>query len=315
MKTSNLIWVPSLQRKVRFDDITGVEEQAIIRILAADDEVNAYYHFNVLLETACHEKDILDSLTIIDRFTVLLAMRIIAINNTLTLKNKCEGCGEEVSLPVALDSILHKIAPVVDKKIEFTFPFDNMVIHLEPPTYKRYYNYLLNEAVDSKDDKFVIAKVYENLVLYIKGVTHNDTFVSFIDTKVSDSMIFIDKLPKPVFEKMLKMYMDHINGYKQELFRFSCTKEKCKHESDYFYFNLQTMDQILKLIFSDSMEKFLGSYVTLGKKIGMTSDTVLRLLPWEREFLTKKISDELNKDEGSGKSSPMINPHDEDDLL
>jgi len=106
------VFIPSLNRKVYFKELNIRQLKNIVKTILNNDDVALVYAFNDLIKENCKENiDILD-ITILDRFLILLNMRIVSIGNIQTVQLTCDETQKPYEIIVDYNQLVDNIASI-----------------------------------------------------------------------------------------------------------------------------------------------------------------------------------------------------------
>lgn len=126
-------YLPSLKKFILLNELTNKQYINILKYVQNDDTVNLNKYFNHLIETMSDNTISISKMNRIDRFCLLLHIRIVGIGPELTLNLNCKQTGKEYTGRIDLNDILQSLTdlPVrMEKRIQVT---DGVTVKLSIP--------------------------------------------------------------------------------------------------------------------------------------------------------------------------------------
>ena len=216
------LYAPSLKKNLRFNELPLKYLKNIIKYIENRDNTGLCEYFTELLDSLCVDGDTSD-LDRIDKFCILLALRIISVGPTIEMKFKCKSTGNEFNYKLDLFKILQTIADMDTLYDDKTVIIDkNISIELGFPAKL---SYELNDEVifeclsrvNIKDKTFNIKALHgperENILSLLPSSISKDIINFVIEKqKMLNSIIFLDvKSPFDPDSDVITLHFDGIN--------------------------------------------------------------------------------------------------------
>ena len=208
-KTAFEIYIPSLKRVVKFKPLTAKQQKTFYSCVDEIPIFNTQFiivAFNIIKEN-CTEVEIINSLNVIDRLAILLAIRINTLGNTVDI----EKDGELYSLN--LQECLNKIQNITLPSIK-TVSVKNIQLELQVPTLIDQYGLEkeLREGINSLPAKILI----ESLIIgevgkLIKEIYIDNTPINYAVFSHKERIEIVEKLPAEIIFE-LQSYAAQINN-------------------------------------------------------------------------------------------------------
>ena len=243
--TSYRIWIPSKQKYTRMYEINCEQYREILKSI--DDDFEFDFTLNQLLMTNMYDKTVnLEEFTVIDRFVMLLQLKIHSCDSMLNLVRACEKCKTQTTFSIDLNKFIDSLAKSIDQSFEKVFQFDTMRLILDVPSIKLNDEFIFDREDFSKRLDFYLYSFIKSLYLY-------DTDVE-LDKRPNDEKIAIcQDIPLEVMMKVKTEYIDPLHKIFQDLLivRVQCSNDKCKDELE-MHFDVTNMTDVTKILFRDS---------------------------------------------------------------
>lgn len=301
MKSSTLIWIPSLQEYKRFSQLTNKDH--IFLLKSQDDDIEFLYSLNTIISKLSHDKEILKTLNIIDKYIICLYLRILYIGSTLDIKIKCPSCGIEMVESLDLTNILVKDSNILDKIYKKTIIKDNIIINCDLPKLDREYELALH--IKNKKIDLIDSKLTHEIISYISDITINGNIINLKSLDINDLLIIYENLPNHVLLETKSQFIDEI--YKEinpNVIYIKCQNTSC---SDIQYnMNISNVNDVIKLLFQDSLYKTFNEIYYLSKGSNLSPKYIESLSPIEKNMILDIHIDNIkSKNENSDGDNTM----------
>jgi hypothetical protein len=308
MRPSFNIWIPSSQRSVRFYEMTGHQEKALSAIVATGDVSDFIYYTNNLIQELLIEP-LYDQFTIIDRFVILISLRIKCIGSSVSVITKCPKCQKDLRSPLLLNNMLDTVFSGFDKRYIRYVRGDNVQVLLDAPSI----NWALM-ASQRLTDKMDFINLW--CLLMIRVVQLEDRQLVFDHNyPIAQLSEIVDNLPPTVFRSIAEVVNEFITETTiTPIMEIKCSQSGCDGKIDYD-FSVPGMDSFLQSIFSNHVANVYSDSAVL-MKLGLTFRDVLDLVPAERSYMVHMVKKEMQEAEHKSENKvPMINPEAAKDFI
>lgn len=259
MRFSSLIWIPSLQTHKRFFDLNIQQYKNILKTVEETHNYNFCYITNEIIKENINDDLDFNILTILDKFIILLYLKINNVNETLRLSKECEKCKNIVETDTDLLEFVQVVGNNLDQNFQkniFCPVSDDIgfevVCDIPSCTYEyKFYKNCADLNVDILDIHANIDhrsyKFIKNMRLYTPEKT--EIIYDVNDNAISSPKI-LDMLPACVRNTIEKEYIAAAakNFSFLELVKFDC--KKCGHQAP-LLLNLESITFISKILFKD----------------------------------------------------------------
>ena len=295
MKNSFLIWVPSIQTNLRFNELSNAQHHALLKIMDSPVELEFFYHLNEILRTNIVSNFNVDNLTTIDRFIISLFLKMYSCSPTIDLSRKCNKCKSDTSVKVDLNDLIAHLAPKIDQKFTNDIHFSDYHCVCDIPTIKTEYDIFENDltydtgkSMDHLYDNYVISHIRE---LYILGKQ-----TLFNSLPLNDRKSLFRALPSGLIDNIKNQFLTPINSSLSDINFINITCGKCKETFD-FQIQINFITDFIKILYSDSsLHSFLLDIYNTSTVSHMSADFIMGLAPYELQSIVE-FSREANKRE------------------
>jgi hypothetical protein len=228
VNTSFDIYIPSLQKEVKFKQLTTEQLKRILRTALITTGYNSEFilTFNSIVKENCLDKSInIDNLTIYDKVFIIYKTKLVSISSNYTFNFTDDEVStyslDETNKTISLNIIFNEFA---DKKISFepiTTTYDNCSVTCNIPslaTEDRLENEIhKNVTLDLNSEKEVskiISEAFVNeIAKFVTSISINDTEVDLLQLSFIERIKIIEGLPVNITSSILK----YIEKYKKAL--------------------------------------------------------------------------------------------------
>jgi len=206
------VFVPSLKRTVKFKPLNLKQQKGLLK--SSIDESLTKLSFNTFFFSVIKE-NILDTVSTellytFDRSAIALAFRARGLDNQYKVNDRTYDLTNKLNDIPSIDTALQPLNAVYeDNNIRVTVTAPTLIADNELNTFA------LNKTGTSTDDfKTVISElfVYE-LTKFISSIEitngENNTTINFFQTKASDRVAIVEKLPSTLINKILEFIKTH----------------------------------------------------------------------------------------------------------
>ena len=228
VNTSFDIYIPSLQKEVKFKQLTTEQLKRILRTALITTGYNSEFilTFNSIVKENCLDKSInIDNLTIYDKVFIIYKTKLISISSDYTFNFTDDEVSlyslDETSKTISLINIFNEF---VDKKVNFeseTTTYDNCSVTCNIPslaTEDRLENEIhKNVTLDLNSEKEVskiISEAFVNeIAKFVTSISISGTDVSLLQLSFIERIKIIESLPVNITGSILK----YIEKYKKAI--------------------------------------------------------------------------------------------------
>lgn len=294
MKFTYPVYVPSIDKHINFREFLNKHYITLVKFLSNEDDENTQNYFHRLID---HLNDDITWKTLnkIDKFCIILSLRITSIGPELVLDLTCSKTDQKYTGKIDLYAILSMVSQMHMTKNRICNMANGVKAHLGMPS-SLFYG-------DSREILDVIADVIQ--CIEIKGVKHNTSALS-----IREKNELIDKLPGNNFSKLL----NYVSSTQKKLNDMLVFKDKSPHDEDAevteyklgLYDN--SMFDFLKLCYRTHIANYYNNMYTLCDTMGFTADYIENITPAESSIYIaqKKQEIEQQKQQADRQQAPTI---------
>jgi hypothetical protein len=288
------VYLPSIGRKVYFKELTIRQLKAIIKTILNADDVALSICFNDVIKDNCKEDISALALTSIDRFIILVNMRIISIGATQKVQVTCEETKKQFSYTIDYNKITDQLESInLDGNI--VKEYGPITIEYGIPLASRHYQ-IPNDI--SRYD--VVAKA-------IRRVKIQHTEFGLADLDFYSLTQLIEKLPKNVSEDIL-LYLEtqenKINQVKYILVTNPYTEKVIEQSMS---LNDNVIMKILTLAFKEDLHTLYKSIYYMVHALHFDPNYVEELTVNEKQLhWTFYLADQKEKQKDSKQTTPGL---------
>lgn len=212
-KFSKDIYIPSLERTVKFSTLTAKHQKDIIHSALDNPILNLIFHDKVygIIKELCHEKDYIDTFTVYDKDAILIQMRYYFISNEYEKK-------DFTNVIDFIKTMKLDLSPKLDD-------VDGITVQYQIPNIKQERKILgefkqtnsINMSSQSEEDiRNIISHAYVlEIMKYVSRVQLNDlgAVVDFNQHTFDENLEIVNLFGKKVCDRIHKFINDNRNSF------------------------------------------------------------------------------------------------------
>lgn len=302
--TSYRIWVPSKQTYIRMYEISCEQYRNILKTI--DDDFDFEFSINSVLIENLYDKTVnLQNFTIIDKFTIILQLKVHSCNSNLNLTRICDKCDTKTDFSIDLNSMIDSLAISIDKSFEEVIHFNSIDVTCDVPAI----NFIEEFLYDKNDHS---ARLDDYMYSFIKYVNINGNFINLNKMSRNDKIKICESLPFEIMIYIKNNFIDTIHTIFKDLLIVSipCSNDVCK-DTIVMNFDVNHMTDIIRILFRDTSSiNMLGQYAGISNNYHLGYSFYKNICPSELDILynmiskTNKSSD--NSEDYSSKSDTIV---------
>lgn len=274
-------------------ELTNQHYINIIKFIANDDNEGLEQYFNWLFGDLCPELPV-DLLNKIDKFCILLALRITCVDPELELEFTCKKTSQKYNGAIDLYKILERATELHNARPRKYKITNKITVFLDMPQ-KLYYG-------DVKTPIDVVSDV-------IRSIEISGKMCNLYDINMSDKIELLESLPASVFSKIIK-YAEKIQQNYDDIV---VIKDQSPHDESAevtehklgLYDN--SMLELIKLCYNTNIGNYYMTMYTLCETMGFTADYVERITPGEANVFINQKRIEIEKQNQQQKQQQQAN--------
>lgn len=292
------IYLPTIAEYGQFRELTSSQYLDIVKFIRNNDDDNLADMFMEIISDLVDNKSIINNLTRIDIFCILLNLRIICVGSSVELKIKCPTTGKPFNVPIDLYDILDSVTNYDIKYTEDIKIGEECKITLIPPV----------SIQTNQDDNIVLNSISKITLHGIEYYTNKFT--------PEQRAEILDNLPSNTLKKIL----DHINR-NHEQYNIHAIKYRSPHDmsSDHVTYDLELYNnsffEFIKTIYNSNLEEQYYLRYLLSHRLGFNNNYIESRTPAELDtyigFYKQELEEQKKQEEkqsGVGQQGPMIPP-------
>lgn len=302
--TSYKIWVPSKQKYYRFKEINVEQYRNILKCI--DDDSDFDYSTNNLLKINCVDRDFnLKDATIIDRFIILLQLKIHSCGSMLNLTRVCDKCQEKTNFSLDLNELIEKLATKLDCSFEKQYNLDSFRVLCDVP--------LVDDSILQFDKNNLNERIDFYMYSFIKKLYVNEKIINLNEFSIQDRIKICSNIPFSCINTIKSEYIDKIHSIFSDLLikDAECSNKNCKDVLS-IKFDITSLTEVNKLLFRDSSNAgILSQYANLGMNCHFDFEFYKNICPAELNIIENLVKNSMKTDEQQQKTNNDINMFEE----
>jgi hypothetical protein len=305
MKNSYFIWIPSIQKYLRFYELSWDQLRSILKVID-DNEIEFIYQLNTILRSNIISDYDINRFTTLDRFVVFIFLKIYSCGPTLSLTAECtnEKCKNPINQQINLALITQLLGDRIDRSFIFKTKFGPYDIMCDIPTisneykiYEHNLNHHVNKnAIDEKMNTYIISHITDLFV--------NEQNIFTEDRDYKERVMILNSLPAQILNSVNKNFIEKIHNLISDISFIDFKCKKCEHILP-FKFSFSNINEFLKIIFKDnSISSILIDHINLTEKLHINSEFLSRLSPMENDLIINYIKQSEKENQQAQKAPP-----------
>jgi hypothetical protein len=295
------IWVPSKQKYVRFKEINSEQYRDILK--SVDDDSDFEYNVNYIVQNNCCSKDfLLKEHTIIDRFVILLQLKIHSCGSKLNLTRICDKCDTKTDFSIDLNQLIDELAKGVDRSFEKIFKINDLSVLCDVPS-------VGNQESQQFDKTDLGKRIDFYLYSFIKSLYIGDKTINLADFDFEQRNEICSNLPFSCINTIKTIYVDEIHRIFSDCMikETVCSNNKCEDILS-IKFDFSSVTDVMKLLFRDSNNvNILSQYANLSMNCHFDYHFYKNICPAELIILDNLVRNSMKKTEQEQNSNKDIN--------
>ena len=282
MQFSSKLFLPVLKKEIRYLNLNNHNYLDILKfVINSDDEGLIDYFDNILLEKILN-KNLVNKLSVVEKFLILLDLRSILLGDKLQLINK-----ENVNIDLSISSIRDNLIKNIN--------------NIELIKYIDYNTIQLSLSIPKSFDSVNIDKIYKEIIDKIKIGEDNIEFFSLID---EEKDIIINNLPANLAQELLQFieYCQEIS----ETIDIIKGNERIGLDSVPLRLFDKTLFMFLKNTFGNDLMGFYELQFNMMSKLNVSSDNFMKMSPAECKIFIQFYNQDMKRQEDAQKSSNSV---------
>lgn len=281
------VYIPSLNRKVLFHDITIRDWININKSIINNDYEEIINCFDLIIQECCIEKNLI--FTILDKLIILLSIRSYSISTFCTLKITDKIEDKEFDYTLELNSLIDTLnnIPLIHKN---TVDVNDLVIEYGIPIYP------INDSNIILPSEYIHCIRYNGEIIISRDVNNLDDInqiMNFVDVKVYQDI--------NVYAKQL---VDAINTHPIYIIKSPWDTSRLLISQN-MSINYDMYD-LLKMLFTENLHNLYRSIYSFNRQLNISPEYTEQLIPVEKDLLwgyyIKDCNDEAERKKATTKT-------------
>lgn len=280
MKFTYPVYVPSLDEHVDSKELLNKHYIVILKYIANEDNTGLERYMTQLIAELCG----LDTakLNKIDKFCILLSLRITSIGPDVKLQLTCSKTGQEYGGTIDLYSVLQIVSDLQSCKTKTFRMCENTLAEIGMPS-TLYYG-----GIETTTD--TVTDVINSLII-------NDEKYDMSQLTLKEKNAVIDLLPGGNINKLIK----HATNLQKKFDNVVIFKDKSPHdpESSMTEYKLglydNSMFEMIKLIYNTHINNYYTNMYTLCDTMGFTAEYIENITPTESHIYIQQKRQEIDR--------------------
>lgn len=292
---SRKIWIPSHQSFHRFEELNTIQYKDIHKCI--DNDEDFVLCLNEIIQNNSISPLSLKSLTTIDRFVIMLYLKIYSCGQFVKFTKKCEKCETVTKKEVDLNTLLDTLAPVVDRDFSSEFSCNSFSVTCNIPSI--HYNDTLSFDRDNIDDQ-----LDNYLFTYIESLLINKNIITLSTLKRDERNGIFKNIPYKTLLDIKNNFVDTIHKDFTDLLLFDmvCSNEECKETMFTLNLHMSNLTDIIKIIFNDdNLENILAIISDVSANCHFDYNFYKNTSPLEIDMIYSRV-----RQSSSGESSDTL---------
>lgn len=279
------VYLPSVQRAVYFRELTIRQLKIIIKSILNGDDTALSMCFNDVIKDNCKEDIDAIDLTVLDRFIILLNMRVISIGAEQSLQLTCDETQKTFTYTINYNDIVAQLEAIkLDSNM--TSHYENITIEYGVPLAR------LSHQIPNNLSR------YDNLTRAVRGLKIGDSQFKLVTMDFYSLSRIIESIPKAISDEIL-VYLE-AQGNKVNRVKYINSKNPYTDKKIEQSMTLDDIDllRLLKLAYKEDLHALYKSIYYMVHVLHFDAEYVEKLTVNEKNLLyTFYLADEQEKRE------------------
>jgi hypothetical protein len=294
---SNRIWIPSIQKYKRMKEIDCEQYRDILKSI--DDDTDFELTLNEVINYNLLDKSIFSTITLIDKFVILLQLKVVSCGPILKLTRVCEKCESKTNFSIDLNKMLDDLSEKIDQSFSTTFHNASISVTCDIPSL------LLDETINVEETDYN-KKLDLYLYSFIKNIKVGNSEINLDEISLSDKIAICESLPFSLLLDIKNNFIDVLHKIFKNLLllKTKCSNDKCEDSLE-LKMDFNNLTDLSKILFRDSsLANILGQYANISMNCHFDYNFYKNLSPGELDIVTNMLK---SSEKDNTKSSKDIN--------
>jgi len=289
MKFNNKIYLPIIKKFVRVEPLVNKHYLELSKFITNNDDEGISDYLNYIVSEVLFEKNVLNDLSNIDKFIIILSSKIISSGSKISILGT-NNVKTEFSLSGIINNIVKKIKDFDYEKI---ITSDNLEITISLPK-----NLLIQD----------IDQIYKEIINKIKI---NDECIFFNNLTEKEKVDIMEIIPISLTGDI----MDYINKIQDIFKNASIIQENLKMGMQNLTLNTfdNTLFVFIKYLFGENLKNYYELQYILYTKLNMSLEHYMSITPNDCKIFINLYNEDMKKQQeeqqnGSSGGMPKLPP-------
>lgn len=279
MEFSSKLNLPILKEEIRYTHLNNSNYLDILKFVTNNDDDGLLKYFNNILQNKIYQNNIVNKLSNIEKFIILLDLRSILLGDKLQLINE-NNINIDLSISSIKDNLIKKINTI------------NLISYVE------YNNIKLTLSIPKSLDIENIDQIYKEL---INEITINDDIINFHSLTEEEKDLIISSIPANLANELLNFI--EVCQKMSESISIINGNERLGIDNIPLRVFDKTMFSFLKNTFGNDLMSFYELQFNMMSKLHVSSDNFMKMTPNECKIFINFFNQDMKRQEDAQKSS------------
>ena len=279
MEFSSKLFLPILNEEIRYLNLNNNNYLDILKFVTNNDDEGLINYFDNILSEKIINKNLVNKLSVIEKFLILLDLRSILLGDKLQLINK-----QNINIDLSISSIK-----------------DNLIKNISSTELIKYINYnniQLSLSIPKSFDSENIDKIYKEIIHKIKI---EDDDIDFYSLTEEEKENIISNLPANLAQELLG-YIEYCQEISENIDIIK-GNERIGLDSVPLRLFDKTLFMFLKNTFGNDLMGFYELQFNMMSKLNVSSDNFMKMSPAECKIFIQFYNQDMKRQEDAQKSS------------
>jgi len=279
MEFSSKLFLPILGEEIRYLNLNNHNYLDILKFVTNNDDEGLINYFDNILSEKIVNKNLVNELSVVEKFLILLDLRSILLGDKLQLINK-----QNINIDLSISSIK-----------------DNLIKNISSTELIKYINYnniQLSLSIPKSFDSENIDKIYKEIIHKIKI---EDDDIDFYSLTEEEKENIISNLPANLAQELLG-YIEYCQEISENIDIIK-GNERIGLDSVPLRLFDKTLFMFLKNTFGNDLMGFYELQFNMMSKLNVSSDNFMKMSPAECKIFIQFYNQDMKRQEDAQKSS------------
>jgi hypothetical protein len=279
MEFSSKLYLPILKEEIRYTHLNNSNYLDILKFVTNNDDNGLINYFNDILKYKIYQSNIVNKLSNIEKFLILLDLRSILLGEKLQLVNS-NNTNIDLSISSMRDNLIKNISNI------------NLIKYVE------YNNIKLTLSIPKSLDIENIDQIYKEL---INEITINEDIIDFSSLTDEEKESIIASIPANLANELLS-FIDFCQKMSETINIINGNERLGIDNIPLRVFD-KTMFSFLKNTFGNDLMSFYELQFNMMSKLHVSSDNFMKMTPNECKIFINFFNQDMKRQEDAQKSS------------